>query len=224
MDDVLIITSPRRKRPAISVKEGKTVLHLPEGFPRELAQRLIEENRPAIENLRRREARMPEAVKPDFRMGAKMPMLGEFYPVMQKGAGMPEFREGAFMVTAGEGIRLRNQILYIYRNMAAEIISRKLFALSNRHRISYRSMNINSADTRWGSCSGEGVLNFSWKLILTPEPMVDYVVAHELAHRKEMNHSRKFWQEVEKLCPNFRTWRHALKEQAQIYRLWQNLK
>lgn len=78
--------------------------------------------------------------------------------------------------------------------------------------VDYGRIAIRSAKTRWGSCSGKGNLNFHWKLILMPPEILDYVVVHELAHRLEMNHSPRFWVQVEKVLPDYRRRRLWLKE------------
>ena len=66
--------------------------------------------------------------------------------------------------------------------------------------------------TRWGSCSSNGNLNFNNRLLFVPEELVDYVVVHELAHRKEMNHSNAFWNVVEKYMPDYKECRKKLRE------------
>ena len=78
--------------------------------------------------------------------------------------------------------------------------------------ISYGRVTIRSQHTRWGSCSAKGNLNFNCLLMLCPEEVRDYVVIHELCHRKEMNHSAPFWALVEAACPDYRTARQWLKE------------
>ena len=78
--------------------------------------------------------------------------------------------------------------------------------------VSYGSITIRSQRTRWGSCSSKGNLNFNCLLMLTPEDVVRYVVVHELCHRKEMNHSPKFWAEVERILPDYRKSIQWLKE------------
>ena len=69
-----------------------------------------------------------------------------------------------------------------------------------------------AAKSRWGSCSSLGNLNFHWKLALMPEEVLDYVVVHELAHRKHMNHSPLFWKEVEQILPDYKVRRKWLRD------------
>ena len=68
--------------------------------------------------------------------------------------------------------------------------------------------------SRWGSCSAEGNLSFNVLLMLTPEEVRDYLVIHELCHRKHMNHSKSYWNEVAKYCPQYKTVRKWLKDHA----------
>jgi len=77
------------------------------------------------------------------------------------------------------------------------------------------SVKINSAASRWGSCSAKKRLNFSWRLIMADEEVIDYVVVHELAHLIEMNHSARFWAVVERVLPDYREWRKRLRELQQ---------
>ena len=76
---------------------------------------------------------------------------------------------------------------------------------------------IKNTKTRWGSCSSLGNLNVHWELVLMPPAILDYVVVHELAHRKEMNHSPRFWAEVEKVLPDYRERRKWLKDHGAEY-------
>ncbi len=75
-------------------------------------------------------------------------------------------------------------------------------------------LRLSAARTRWGSCSQYGGISLNWRLILMSLPVVDYVVAHELAHLKEMNHSPRFWSVVEQLCPDWRERRLELRQLA----------
>lgn len=80
--------------------------------------------------------------------------------------------------------------------------------------VSYGRITIRSQRGRWGSCSGAGNLNFNCLLMLAPPQVREYVVVHELCHRKEMNHSTQFWAEVERILPDYRQSRQWLKDQG----------
>lgn len=80
--------------------------------------------------------------------------------------------------------------------------------------VDYRRIRITSARTRWGSCSRAGNLNFTWRLMMTPPFIIDYVVAHEVAHLKFHNHSREFWHCVAGLYPNYKQARVWLKHRG----------
>lgn len=77
--------------------------------------------------------------------------------------------------------------------------------------VSFGRITIRAQKSRWGSCSGKGNLNFNCLLMLCPEEVRDYVVVHELCHRKEMNHSRRFWQELARVLPEYEKQRQWLK-------------
>ncbi|MDO5349002.1 MAG: SprT family zinc-dependent metalloprotease [Lachnospiraceae bacterium] len=98
-----------------------------------------------------------------------------------------------------------------YRQLAKVRIQERAAYFAARMGVSYGRISIRAAKTRWGSCSYGGNLNFHWKLILMPPEILDYVVVHELAHRKEMNHSKAFWAEVERILPDYQERRKWLK-------------
>ena len=80
--------------------------------------------------------------------------------------------------------------------------------------IAYEHITLRNQSTRWGSCSSLGNLNFNWKLVHCPPAVIDYVIIHELAHRKQMNHSAKFWDIVRKFDPEYNKHRGWLRKQG----------
>ena len=82
--------------------------------------------------------------------------------------------------------------------------------------VTYGNITIRAQRTRWGSCSQKGNLNFNCLLMLTPPEVIDSVVVHELAHRRQMNHSKQFYEEIYKVYPDYDRWNRWLKENGDI--------
>ena len=95
---------------------------------------------------------------------------------------------------------------------ARQIIPERTAYFANLLGVRYGRITIRSQRTLWGSCSSKGNLNFNCLLMLTPPEVLDYVVVHELCHRKEMNHSSRFWAEVERVLPDYDLRRRWLRE------------
>jgi hypothetical protein len=95
-----------------------------------------------------------------------------------------------------------------YRQQASRVISERAARYAAQNGFTYQRVNITGARTRWGSCSARGSLNFTWRLVMAPIRVIDYVVVHELVHLKHKNHSRAFWDEVKRLMPEYQ---HQIK-------------
>ena len=99
---------------------------------------------------------------------------------------------------------------------ARKIFKRKTAAYARKMDVTYGRITIREQKTRWGSCTSEGNLNFNWRLIFAPEKVLDYVVVHELAHRKEMNHSARFWALVASILPDYTEQKSWLREHGGV--------
>lgn len=98
---------------------------------------------------------------------------------------------------------------------ARQVIPKRVEYFSKRIQVTYGHITIRNQKTLWGSCSGKGNLNFNCLLMLAPPEVLDYVIVHELCHRREMNHSKQFWREVEKVLPDYQVWKKWLKEDGE---------
>lgn len=98
---------------------------------------------------------------------------------------------------------------------AVEYIPEKTAYYASLIGVNYGRITIRNQRTRWGSCSSRGNLNFNCLLMLTPPEIIDYVIVHELCHRREMNHSPLFWREVEKVLPDYKRRRKWLKDNGE---------
>ena len=107
---------------------------------------------------------------------------------------------------------LTNAEIQELADKALDYIPKRVEYFSKLIGVNYGRITIRSQKTRWGSCSAKGNLNFNCLLMLTPPEIIDYVVVHELCHRKQMNHSSAFWAEVEKILPDYKERRLWLKK------------
>ena len=102
-----------------------------------------------------------------------------------------------------------------YRQQAKLWIIERVKFFAELHQLPYEQIKITSARTRWGSCSPKNTLSFSWRLMLTPPEVIDYVIIHELAHTVHHNHSKRFWSLVEKFLPDYKARRKQLRQYGQ---------
>ena len=117
--------------------------------------------------------------------------------------------------TQGESVEseyLTNEEIKKLADKALQYIPKRVSYYAKQIGVTYGKITIRNQKTRWGSCSSKGNLNFNCLLMLTPPEVIDYVVVHELCHRKEMNHSVAFWAEVEKVLPDYKEQVKWLKE------------
>lgn len=110
----------------------------------------------------------------------------------------------------------------LLNNMALMDIPKRVKTFAPIVGVDYGRITIRTQKTRWGSCSSKGNLNFNCLLMAMPEEIRDYVVVHELCHRKQMNHSDKFWAEVEKILPDYKERRKWLRDNGEkiMNRAW----
>ena len=103
---------------------------------------------------------------------------------------------------------------------AKQIFTRITEEQAKRMGVRYRSVGVSSAKTRWGSCSADDRLRYSFRLLYAPKEVIEYVVVHELAHTRYKNHSRLFWAEVEKYLPDWKIQRKWLKAHGALMEIF----
>jgi len=102
--------------------------------------------------------------------------------------------------------------------LATEEMPLRVMELAALHRVNVSRVTVRNHKSRWGSCSRRGTISLNWRLIQSPGFVRDYIILHELAHRRQMNHSEKFWQEVERLFPDYLQAERWLKQHANLLR------
>jgi hypothetical protein len=207
---VAIRVSPRARRIGLRINaaERKVELVLPRGVSTSAGLRFLEAKRRWV--AARLDA-LPQRVP--FVEGAILPVLGVPHQVHR------EFDLAAPPVRIIDGeIRVRSDPLHLARRVRDHLVAMAQAEISRRaHRLAARigrkvaRVSVRDTKSRWGSCSGQGNLSFSWRLVFAPEPVLEYVVAHEVSHLAEMNHGPRFWRLVESLTPGSATPRAWLK-------------
>ena len=204
----------RRLSLRISGADGSVTLTLPARAP----------VREGLAFLREREgwlrghlARTPEALLPAF--GTAIPFEGR--PLLLCAAAVRGVRlDGDRLLLPPDPERVAARLLAFLRAAARD----RLAAACDRHARAlekpYRRLTLRDPRSRWGSCTARGDLMFSWRLVLAPPAVLDYVAAHEVAHLAHLDHSPAFWACTERLCPSWRTHRAWLRAQgAGLHRL-----
>jgi predicted metal-dependent hydrolase len=154
--------------------------------------------------------------------GATVPYLGEplALRIVSGGRSMAQLADGALRVTAvspGDEA-VRRAVVAWYRRTALAHLAHRAFVFSRLAGLVPPRVMLSSASSRWGSCNSRREVRLSWRLVKARPALVDYVVCHELAHLRHMNHSREFWAEVQGVCPDYRRLRDELEATDHLYR------
>lgn len=137
---------------------------------------------------------------------------GKAYPILAQIGKQSGFNGSFFYLPPNlDNEQIKNKIVTIYKKIAKEYIGNRVLEYASKMGVMPTAIKINSAKTRWGSCSGKNSLNFSWFLILAQDTVIDYVVVHELAHILQHNHSNHFWKIVEQVLPDYKVRQQGLK-------------
>jgi predicted metal-dependent hydrolase len=170
-----------------------------------------------VDKLRCLEARAQRPV-PRFTHGSTLQVLGVEHTLSIHAPGAPgiAWRDGCLCLNATPDQALGPLILGALRTRAASHFAARLAFFAAQWACPAPPFALSNARTRWGSCSPGGRLRLNWRLIHFAPDVIDYVVVHELAHLRQLNHSPRFWAEVENLCPDYKGRRKALKLAAEL--------
>lgn len=151
-------------------------------------------------------ARAADSPPKNFSEGEGFLYLGNTYPLvlLDRAARPLDLRDGHFYLIRSFIPRAQEVFERWYREQARQVIRERVARQAARNGFYYQGVRINGAKTRWGSCGIGGTLNFTWRLVMAPLEVVDYVVVHELAHLEIKNHSRVFWDKVRGLMPDYK--------------------
>jgi predicted metal-dependent hydrolase len=157
----------------------------------------------------------PRRVPFVWRAGARLPWLGRTVMLtLRHGETGAWISKSELELGLADGASLRERALGWMRARALEFFSDRVAKLSGAHGLRVSSVGLSDAQSRWGSCGCNGRILLSWRLMMLPPHLIDYVAAHELAHLRELNHSPRFWDIVALLYPDHRAARRELNARA----------
>ena len=165
-----------------------------------------------------------EAGRIEWRDGAQSPFLGEPVNValdarvtgaqLDGGAGAPARTLRVSLPPGAEAAQIRDSVQAWLMKQAHELFTGRLDHFAQRLGVSWRKLALSNAGTRWGTAHSDGTIRLNWRLIHFRLPVIDYVVAHELAHLRVMDHSPRFWDTVASVVPDYADLRGQLKDEA----------
>lgn len=157
--------------------------------------------------------RLKERVRPvPFACGQRLPVCGQELTLIHTGGRGLVRIEGDRLLVPGEEAFMARRVRDWVKSLAREEITRLAQAKAVQLGVRIKRISVRDTVSRWGSCSSDGALSFSWRLAFAPYPVMDYVVCHEVAHIKEHNHGPAFWKRVAELCPGHKEARAWLRK------------
>ena len=189
----------RRIRVNVDAARGVEVV-LPQRAPEREAAAAVQELRPWIE---RRLAELERARAAVAARRGTVPYLGQPLTLVAQPGRTRVHRRGSELLVPAGSERLP-ALERFYRRAAQTEISARLDRACAQAGVGYDRLSIRGQRSRWASCSPTGTMSFNWRLLLAPEPVLDYVVWHEVCHLEVMDHSPRFWKLVARRCPDYR--------------------
>lgn len=198
----------RRKTIAIIVeRDASLTVRAPLRMPEARVNAFVESHRAWITRNQAKVLASGPISPKRYAEGETFLFLGEAYPLNILPRQRPSliFDGKSFSLSKSSLPKAREAFVRWYKAQAALFLFERVLAMAGKHDFHYQKIRISSARTRWGSCSSSGTLSFTYRLVMAPPEVVDYVVMHELVHTQIHNHSRKFWDRLEELMPDFKS-------------------
>ena len=149
----------------------------------------------------------------ELNYGESRPLMGREIPIIAREGNKVGFDGNCFYLPPDfPSDEVKIAVIGLYKQIAKQVLTDRTLVYAKGMGLTPSAVKVNSAKTRWGSCSNKGSINYSWRLIMAEEDIIDYVIVHELAHLSELNHSPRFWTIVESILPDYKKRQKKLKE------------
>jgi predicted metal-dependent hydrolase len=211
----------RKRRKTISLQirnEAEVIISAPYFTPVTEIDRFVEEKQTWINKvIQKQEKELAQCKSKEYETGEHFLYLGKSYPLEVfsepfENAGVVFWNNVLYLNTQGDKDLRKHYFISWYKKKAHDFVCQRVDFFSRMLKLRYESIKITSAESRWGSCSEDNNLTFSFRLIMAPTEVIDYVIVHELMHIREKNHSSKFWRRVGEVIPEYRVHRRWLKD------------
>jgi predicted metal-dependent hydrolase len=208
-----IIRTKRKSIALIVERDGRLVVRAPRRASQEIIHAFVNEKENwIIKKQAEFKSAYPKFAPKEFSEGEEFWYLGKLYPLaFGENHRPPLFLDGSFILSRTAHSNAHSVFENWYKEQALQIIPERVKLYAGEYGFTYKQIKITSARTRWGSCSARGVLSFTWRLVMSPLDVVDYVVVHELVHLRAHNHSRDFWDKVKAAMPDYKEKMNWLK-------------
>lgn len=217
-----LIRSKRKTIAIIVQRDGTVLVRAPLKTPEALIRQFVESKQGWIaeKKAQAQAQEQPPQMARQFSAGERFPYLGQEYALSVESGARAGLRfEGGFFLNQNSYVEAPLLFEKWYKAAARKVLTERVRLYAHKFGLKYAKIRISSARTRWGSCSSRGTLSFTWRLVMAPLEVVDYVVIHELAHLRVKNHSAAFWAEVGKMMPDFKRHRDWLKKNGRFLTL-----
>jgi len=215
-----VIRSKRKSIALVVTPEANLVIRAPMKVSLDYINELVGKNLRWIDRKIQEVKSKPRILAKNFIDGEKFLYLGKPYPLrITDGRKLPFSFENEFVMDRIYQSIARKLFIDWYKKEAKKVISKRVRLYSKLTSLKYKKICITNANSRWGSCSAKGNLNLTWRLIMASLSVIYYVVIHELAHLEYRNHSRRFWQKVKAILPDYETSKKWLKHNGYILKI-----
>lgn len=219
-----IARSPRRRSISIEIRRAQVVVRAPMGASQSLLMSFLQE-KAAWVKAKITEQQQVLAIQPEPRcyvQGSQIPFMGELLTlVLGRGprAAIARIDQHLHLILSPRSrltdeAQIRQLLSRWYQQQALNILTNKTHQLARSMDLVCTQVNIKATRSKWGHCTSRGAIQYNWQILLAPEAIVDYLVAHEVSHLRHHNHSADFWALVASVCPTFKADRAWLKSEG----------
>ena len=214
-----LVRSARRSI-SIEISKAKVVVRAPRFVAHAEIEKFVHEKSAWVQKkLQQQEQQICSAPVYSFTQGSTMPYLGEPLTLVvhkQSAADVVRYGDKLLVILssrarASEQAQIRRGVCHWYQLQAMKLLLHKTDLAAAQLGVKHAGISLKATRSKWGHCTAKGAIQYNWQIMLAPEPVVDYLVAHEVSHLLHHNHSPAFWAVVEHLCPDHKKHRAWLK-------------